>query len=151
MSSKKLGLDISLFERLVEHTSQLKPHQLLVCACCCGLSCMHALCCQPSDHALVWLEAVCSKQCEMMAAAVMQVQRRMRPAIADMIRKEIYPSLKDGPNVQHYPDVSGEVITHKRHARTLWPQASCTDLLWTAACTVSASVRVLPIPQHMHT
>lgn len=135
MSSKKLGLDISLFERLVEHTSQLKPHQLLVRAGCCGLSCMHALCCQP-DHALVWLEAVCSKQCEMMAAAVMQVQRRMRPAIADIIRKEIYPALRDGPNVQHYPDVSGEVIIHKRHARTCdirLPALTCCDI---SACTV---------------
>ena len=36
-----------------------------------------------------------------------QVQRRMRPAIADIIRKEIYPALKDGPNVLQHPDVSG--------------------------------------------
>ena len=111
MSSKKLGLDISMFERLVEHTSQLKPHQLLVSA---PLSA-----CLP-DTDLKWtplgqiviccdLGGPCRTSIPISITCFVceQVQRRMRPAIAEIIRKEIYPALKDGPNVLHYPDVSG--------------------------------------------
>lgn len=49
-------------------------------------------------------------------ATAMQVQRRMRPAIAEIIRKEIYPALKDGPNVLHYPDVAGMLAPHTGQA-----------------------------------
>ena len=34
-------------------------------------------------------------------------QRRMRPSIADVIRLEIYPDLRDHPSLEHYPPVSG--------------------------------------------
>ncbi|KAJ3402417.1 hypothetical protein HDU80_005089, partial [Chytriomyces hyalinus] len=37
----------------------------------------------------------------------LNVQRRMRPTIADFIRKLFYPQLKDAPHVQTYPDVAG--------------------------------------------
>ncbi|KAJ3237919.1 hypothetical protein HDU81_008671 [Chytriomyces hyalinus] len=37
----------------------------------------------------------------------LNVQRRMRPIIADFIRKLFYPQLKDAEHVQTYPDVAG--------------------------------------------
>ncbi|KAI8836660.1 hypothetical protein BJ741DRAFT_604837 [Chytriomyces cf. hyalinus JEL632] len=37
----------------------------------------------------------------------LNVQRRMRPTIADFIRKLFYPQLKDAQHVQTYPDVAG--------------------------------------------
>jgi hypothetical protein len=38
----------------------------------------------------------------------MLVQRRMRPEISELIRRTIYPELRDGVNVLNYPHVSGE-------------------------------------------
>ncbi len=40
-------------------------------------------------------------------AAMLGVQHRMRPCIADIIRRQTYPSLKDHPSVSSYPDVRG--------------------------------------------
>jgi superfamily I DNA and/or RNA helicase len=37
----------------------------------------------------------------------LDVQRRMRSEICDLVRGTIYPSLKDGINVETYPDVNG--------------------------------------------
>lgn len=39
--------------------------------------------------------------------AQLTTQRRMRPEIADLVRRPLYPALKDHPSVQHYPPVSG--------------------------------------------
>ncbi|KAJ3249239.1 hypothetical protein HDU78_005379 [Chytriomyces hyalinus] len=43
----------------------------------------------------------------------LNVQRRMRPTIADFIRKLFYPQLKDAPHVQTYPDVAALAILSK--------------------------------------
>ena len=37
----------------------------------------------------------------------LDVQHRMRPEISDFIRKQTYPSLKDHPSVESFPDVKG--------------------------------------------
>ncbi|KAJ3056646.1 hypothetical protein HK097_005320 [Rhizophlyctis rosea] len=37
----------------------------------------------------------------------LNIQRRMRPGIADLVRVPLYPSLKDGDNTEEYPDVDG--------------------------------------------
>lgn len=39
--------------------------------------------------------------------SVLQVQRRMQPAISALIRKEVYPNLLDGANVLSHPPVAG--------------------------------------------
>ncbi|KAK4216738.1 hypothetical protein QBC37DRAFT_471134 [Rhypophila decipiens] len=39
--------------------------------------------------------------------SVLETQRRMHPSISDLIRKTLYPALKDAPNVSDYPDVVG--------------------------------------------
>ncbi|KAM7212047.1 hypothetical protein V8F06_012579 [Rhypophila decipiens] len=39
--------------------------------------------------------------------SVLETQRRMHPSISDLIRRKLYPTLKDAPNVSEYPDVSG--------------------------------------------
>jgi hypothetical protein len=39
------------------------------------------------------------------------VQRRMRPEISNLIQT-IYPKLKDGPEVENYPPVSGAISSH---------------------------------------
>jgi len=38
----------------------------------------------------------------------MLVQRRLRPQISELIRRTIYPELRDGVNVLDYPHVSGD-------------------------------------------
>ena len=40
-------------------------------------------------------------------SAMLGVQHRMRPCIADIIRRQTYPSLKDHPSVSSFPDVRG--------------------------------------------
>ena len=40
-------------------------------------------------------------------SAMLGVQHRMRPCIADIIRRQTYPSLKDHSSVASYPDVRG--------------------------------------------
>jgi hypothetical protein len=40
-------------------------------------------------------------------SAMLRVQHRMRPCIADIIRRQTYPSLDDHPSVASYPDVRG--------------------------------------------
>lgn len=37
----------------------------------------------------------------------LDVQRRMRTEFCDLVRETVYPGLKDGPNVQKYPNVKG--------------------------------------------
>lgn len=39
--------------------------------------------------------------------ATLTTQRRMRPDIADLIRRTIYPTLLDSDVVKRYPDVRG--------------------------------------------
>ncbi|KAM7188378.1 hypothetical protein V8F20_010576 [Naviculisporaceae sp. PSN 640] len=39
--------------------------------------------------------------------SVLETQRRMHPSISDLVRKTLYPALKDGPNVLTYPEVVG--------------------------------------------
>jgi hypothetical protein len=39
--------------------------------------------------------------------AQLTTQRRMRPEIADLVRRPLYPTLMDHPSVQNYPAVSG--------------------------------------------
>jgi len=40
-------------------------------------------------------------------SAMLQVQHRMRPCIADIIRRQTYPTLKDHPSVSTYPNTLG--------------------------------------------
>ena len=40
-------------------------------------------------------------------SAMLGVQHRMKPCIADLIRRQTYPSLQDHPSVASYPDVRG--------------------------------------------
>ncbi|KAL7541149.1 LOW QUALITY PROTEIN: hypothetical protein ACHAXR_010669 [Thalassiosira sp. AJA248-18] len=40
-------------------------------------------------------------------SAMLQVQHRMRPCIADIIRRQTYPTLKDHPSVFNYPSTLG--------------------------------------------
>ena len=40
-------------------------------------------------------------------SAMLQVQHRMRPCIADIIRHQTYPTLKDHPSVSNYPSTLG--------------------------------------------
>ncbi|KAJ7593987.1 hypothetical protein C8J56DRAFT_1043774 [Mycena floridula] len=42
-----------------------------------------------------------------LAMSQINVQRRMRPVISDLIRKTLYPGLQDHPLVTEYPDVRG--------------------------------------------
>jgi hypothetical protein len=37
----------------------------------------------------------------------LEVQRRMHPSIAELVRSTLYPTLNDAPNVGEYPEVSG--------------------------------------------
>lgn len=39
--------------------------------------------------------------------SVLETQRRMHPSISDLVRKTLYPALKDGANVLAYPEVVG--------------------------------------------
>lgn len=39
--------------------------------------------------------------------SILETQRRMHPSIAEMVRSTLYPSLKDGENVQKYPEIIG--------------------------------------------
>ena len=98
---RKLQLDVSLFERLVTH-SKLPAHQLLV---------RPAFCSKAASAALrMGLRAATARFVLVLAADAalrVQKQRRMRPAIADLIRNTIYPDLQDAACVQAYPDVAG--------------------------------------------
>jgi hypothetical protein len=39
--------------------------------------------------------------------STLEVQRRMHPSIAELVRSTLYPALKDAPNVKDYPRVAG--------------------------------------------
>ncbi|KAF2671812.1 hypothetical protein BT63DRAFT_180528 [Microthyrium microscopicum] len=39
--------------------------------------------------------------------STLETQRRMHPSISRLIRKELYPSLQDSPQVNQYPEVNG--------------------------------------------
>jgi hypothetical protein len=49
----------------------------------------------------------------------MLVQRRMRPEISELIRRTIYPKLRDGENVLEYPPVSGTYLLALLHKKTM--------------------------------
>ena len=39
--------------------------------------------------------------------STLEIQRRMHPSIAELVRQTLYPKLKDHPSVAIYPEVSG--------------------------------------------
>ncbi len=58
--------------------------------------------------------------------AQLNVQRRMRPDIADLVRRPLYPTLKDHSDVEEYPEVPG-MYDHLYWLDHVHPEAGAGD------------------------